>query len=345
MSTSTTGAATGYASAMLRAVELSAAGPAWGVNPQVGCVLLDENGSVLAEGWHRGAGTAHAEVDALSKLPPGGARGATAVVTLEPCNHTGRTGPCARALVEAGVARVVYAIADPGNESSGGARTLAAAGIEVLGGVCADEVAESIHGWLTAARLGRPFVTVKWAASLDGRAAAADGTSQWITGPESRDDVHQRRSQAGAILVGTGTLLDDDPGLTARRPDGTLLGHQPTPVVIGTRPVPHGAAVGRHPEELIVYPTHDVGAVLADLYERGFRSAFVEGGPTLASAFLRAGLADEVLVYQAPVLLGGPRLAVQDVGVATLDQALRLEMRSVRRLGEDVLMISRPKGR
>jgi diaminohydroxyphosphoribosylaminopyrimidine deaminase/5-amino-6-(5-phosphoribosylamino)uracil reductase len=345
MSTSTTGAATAYAPAMRRAVELSAAGPAWGVNPQVGCVLLGEDGTVLAEGWHRGAGTAHAEVDALSKLPSGGARGATAVVTLEPCNHTGRTGPCARALVEAGVARVVYAIADPGKESSGGAHTLAEAGVEVVHGVCADEVAESIRPWLTAARLGRPFVTVKWATSLDGRAAAADGTSQWITGPEARADVHERRARAGAILVGTGTLLDDDPGLTARRPDGTLLDHQPTPVVIGARPIPDDAAVHRHPETALLYPTHDLTSVLEDLFERGFRSAFVEGGPTLASAFLRAGLADEVLVYQAPVLLGGPRLAVQDLGVTTLEHAIRLEMRSVHRLGEDVLMISRPKGR
>jgi diaminohydroxyphosphoribosylaminopyrimidine deaminase / 5-amino-6-(5-phosphoribosylamino)uracil reductase len=345
MSTSTTGETTPYASAMRRAVALSAAGPAWGQNPQVGCVLLASDGSVLAEGWHRGAGTAHAEVDALSKLPPGRARGGTAVVTLEPCNHTGRTGPCARALAEAGVARVVYAIADPGKESAGGARTLRAAGIEVIGGVCADEVAESIHGWLTAARLRRPFVTVKWAAGLDGRAAAADGTSQWITGSEARNDVHERRARAGAILVGTGTVLDDDPGLTARRVDGTLFEHQPTPVVIGTRPVPDDAAVLRHPEQALVYPTHDVHSVLDDLYDRGFRSAFVEGGPTLASAFLRAGLADEVLVYQAPVLLGGPRLAVQDLGVTTLGDAIRLEMRSVHRLGEDVLMISRPKGR
>jgi diaminohydroxyphosphoribosylaminopyrimidine deaminase / 5-amino-6-(5-phosphoribosylamino)uracil reductase len=345
MSTSTTGEATVYASAMRRAVALSAAGPVWGENPQVGCVLLNDDGVVLAEGWHRGAGTPHAEVDALSKIPPGDARGATAVVTLEPCNHTGRTGPCAQALVEAGVARVVYAITDPGDESAGGARTLARAGVEVIGGVCAEEVAESIRGWLTAARLRRPFVTVKWAASLDGRAAAADGTSQWITGPEARDDVHERRTRAGAILVGTGTVLDDDPGLTARRSDGTLFEHQPTPVVIGRRPVPDDAAVRRHPEQALVYPTHDVRSVLDDLYERGVRSAFVEGGPTLASAFLRAGLADEVLVYQAPVLLGGPRLAVHDVGVATLDDALRLEMRSVHRLGEDVLMISRPKGR
>jgi diaminohydroxyphosphoribosylaminopyrimidine deaminase/5-amino-6-(5-phosphoribosylamino)uracil reductase len=348
MSSSTTEAVSeataAYAIAMRRAIELSAAGPAWGVNPQVGCVILDASGAVLAEGWHRGSGTAHAEVDALSKLPAGGARGATAVVTLEPCNHTGRTGPCARALAEAGIARVVYAIGDPGDESAGGSRTLTAAGVDVIGGVCADEVAESIHGWLTAARLRRPFVTVKWAASLDGRAAAADGTSQWITGPEARRDVHERRARAGAVLVGTGTVLDDDPGLTARRPDGTLLDHQPTPVVIGTRPVPAGAALHRHPQAPIVYPSHDLGAVLDDLYRRGFRSAFVEGGPTLASAFLRAGLADEVLVYQAPLLLGGPRVAVADVGVATLDDAIRLEMRSVLRLGEDVLMISRPEG-
>src|SRR5690606_18109932 len=152
-------------SAMRHALSVAARGPAFGVNPQVGCVILDADRRMLAEGWHRGAGTAHAEVDALSKLTPEQSRGATAVVTLEPCNHTGRTGPCSQALIDAGVTRVVYAVSDPG-PGAGGAGRLHQAGVEVVGGVLADEVEEALEVWLTATRLGRPFVTLKWASSL-----------------------------------------------------------------------------------------------------------------------------------------------------------------------------------
>ena len=333
-----------YVPPMRRALELAANGPAWGVNPQVGCVLLGADGAVLAEGWHRGSGTAHAEVDALSKLAPEKARGATAVVTLEPCNHTGRTGPCSQTLLRAGVSRVVYAVADPGATSSGGARALADAGVDVIAGVAAEEVEEGIRPWLTATRLGRPFVTIKWAASLDGRAAADDGSSQWITGPSARADVHFRRGRVDAIVVGTGTVLADDPSLTARGEDAVLAEHQPTPVVIGARPVPADAAVHRHPVRPIVYANHDLPAALADLFSRGIRTLFVEGGPALASAFVASGLADEFLVYQAPVLLGGSRLALTDIGVATLDDAPRLRLHDVQRLGDDLLLIARPKG-
>jgi diaminohydroxyphosphoribosylaminopyrimidine deaminase/5-amino-6-(5-phosphoribosylamino)uracil reductase len=334
-----------FATPMRRAIALAALGPAWGINPRVGCVLIDENGGLLAEGWHRGAGTPHAEVDALSKVAPSAARGATAIVTLEPCNHTGRTGPCSRALIRAGIRRVVYGVRDPGGHSSGGAHTLAGAGVEVIGGVCADEVAESMHAWLTASRLGRPFVTVKWAASLDGRAAAADGSSSWITGGPARSDVHERRAAVDAIVAGTGTVLADDPSLTARHPDGSLAEHQPVPVILGDRTVPPDAAVRRGPHAPLFYPGTDLGAVLADLFEQDMRSVFVEGGPTLASAFLAAGLWDELLTYTAPLLLGGPRLAVTDIGVGTLTDAPRLVLHTMQRLGDDVLLITRPKGR
>ncbi|MGX5697691.1 bifunctional diaminohydroxyphosphoribosylaminopyrimidine deaminase/5-amino-6-(5-phosphoribosylamino)uracil reductase RibD [Agromyces soli] len=328
---------------MRRAIELAELGPATGVNPQVGCVLLSPTGEVLAEGWHRGAGTAHAEVDALSKLPPGAAVGATAVVTLEPCNHTGRTGPCALALIEAGVARVVYAVDDPGAASGGGAERLRAAGVEVEAGLAADEVEALLDDWLFAARAGRPRVIVKWASSLDGRAAAADGTSQWITGRAARTDVHRRRAAADAIAVGTGTLLADDPSLTARDDDGALLDAQPVPVVFGRRAVPDGAAIRRHPHEFVQFDGTELPAHLAELAARGIRSLFVEGGPTLASAFLAAGLADELLVYLAPALIGGPRLALEDLGVATIGEALRYEFSSVERLGDDVLLVARPR--
>ena len=331
------------AAAMRRALELAMRGPALGVNPRVGCVILSPHGDVLAEGWHRGAGTAHAEVDALAKLAPGAAVGATAVVTLEPCNHTGRTGPCAVALVDAGIGRVVYAVADPGDHSAGGAERLRDAGVEVTGGVLADEVEAVLGDWLFAARHRRPHVTVKWAAGLDGRAAASDGSSQWITGPVARADVHRRRAAADAIAVGTGTVLADDPALTARAPGGEFFDAQPVPVVFGRRPIPADAAISRHPHAPVYVEGADLAADLAELQRRGIRSLFVEGGPTLASAFLAAGLVDELLVYLAPVLLGGPRLAVGDLGIETIADARRFDIAAVERLGDDLLVVAHPR--
>lgn len=331
------------AAAMRRALDLATRGPAKGVNPRVGCVILSPHGEVLAEGWHRGAGTAHAEVDALSKLAPGDAQGATVVVTLEPCNHTGLTGPCAVALIEAGVARVVYAVADPGDHSSGGADRLRAAGIEVVGGVLADEAEAFLDDWLFAERHRRPHVTVKWASSLDGRAAASDGSSQWITGAAARADVHRRRAAADAIAVGTGTVFADDPALTAREPSGEFFDAQPVPVVFGRRPIPSDSAIARHPHAPIFLEGADLAHDLHELQRRGIRSLFVEGGPTLASAFLAAGLVDELLVYLAPALLGGPRLAVGDLGVATIAGAHRFEFADIVRLGDDLLVVAHPR--
>ena len=325
--------------AMRRALELAAKGPQ-SRNPQVGAVVLAADGSVLAEGWHRGAGTAHAEVDALTKLG-GSAVGATAIVTLEPCNHTGRTGPCAEALIAAGVARVVYAVSDPGDHSGGGAERLRAAGIDVEGGVLGDNARALLESWLTSRALGRPHVTVKWAQSLDGRAAAADGTSKWITGTGARADVHRRRADADAIVVGTGTVLADDPALTARAEDA-LLPHQPVPVVFGSRVVPTDARVRQHPHAPLFYTSHDLAEALDDLLDRGLHRVFVEGGPTLASAFVAGGFADRVLTYIAPTLIGGPRTALTDVGVGTISQQRRLEIESVDRLGSDLLIVSRP---
>ncbi|PVZ96364.1 bifunctional diaminohydroxyphosphoribosylaminopyrimidine deaminase/5-amino-6-(5-phosphoribosylamino)uracil reductase RibD [Amnibacterium flavum] len=327
---------------MSRALELALRGPAWAENPQVGAVILDSDGRILSEGWHRGVGTAHAEVDALSRLARGEARGTTAVVTLEPCNHTGHTGPCSVALIEAGVARVVYAMADPNDVAAGGAERLRNAGVEVISDVLADRAAELLHGWTTAVRLGRPYVTVKWGSSLDGRIAAADGSSQWITGPEARADVHLRRAAAGAIVAGTGTVLADDPRLTARGSDGDLADGQPLAVVFGRRDVPADAAVREHPRGFVQFDGRDPAGHLAELWDRGIRSVFVEGGPTVAAALARAGLVDEYLLYLAPVLIGGPRLAFDDLGVATLGEAQRLDLVSVDRLGGDLRIIARP---
>lgn len=328
--------------AMRRAIELAANGPDTGVNPRVGCVILDETGATIAEGWHRGAGTSHAEVHALSALPPGGARGATVVVTLEPCNHTGRTGPCTSALIEAGVARVVYGVPDPGPVSGGGAERLRAAGIEVTGGVLEQAITAFLSDWLVAARLGRPFVTLKWAASLDGRAAAADGSSRWITGAAARQRVHEQREASDAIIVGTGTILADDPSLTARGDAGELMPRQPIPVVIGARPLPTESAVFRHPHAPFISTSHDLRAVLRHLYGLGVRRALVEGGPTLASAFVRQGLVDEYVVYLAPSLIGGPLTALGDIGVGTIGEQRHLEFIEVQTLGNDIAIVARP---
>lgn len=342
--------------AMSRALELARRGPV-GVNPQVGAVILSPDGDVLAEGWHHGAGTPHAEVDALSQLAPGAARGATAIVTLEPCNHTGRTGPCAVALIDAGVARVVYAMSDPTPLAGGGAARLRDAGVDVESGLLAADAQDLLASWTEVQRLGRPHVTVKWAQSLDGRAAAADGTSQWITGPDARADVHARRAAADVIVVGTGTLLADDPSLTARRADGSLYERQPLPLVLGDRAIPEGAALTRHPRGHLhrsganLFGEHDgadaADSVLAELRALGVHRVFVEGGPTVASAFLRAGLADELLVYIAPTLIGsGPdghdRPALRMLGVTTISEQHRLDVTAVHRLGDDLLLVARP---
>ncbi|RLQ82814.1 bifunctional diaminohydroxyphosphoribosylaminopyrimidine deaminase/5-amino-6-(5-phosphoribosylamino)uracil reductase RibD [Mycetocola zhadangensis] len=330
---------------MRLAFDLARRGPARGVNPQVGCVVTDATGTVIAEGWHRGAGTAHAEVDALSKLGSGAVPpGATAIVTLEPCNHTGRTGPCAQALLDAGIARVAYSVDDPGQHSGGGAQRLAAAGVDVIPHVLETEGEALLGDWLRAARLGRPFVIAKWAQSLDGRAAAADGSSKWITGAQARADVHRRRAAADAIAVGTGTLLADDPALTARDEAGALLPEQPVPIVFGTRAVPPGARVLAHPHSPVQCAGTDLAADLEKLAERGIRSVFVEGGPTLISALIAAGLVDEYLLYLAPALLGGPRTALGDIGVASIGDIRRLDIESVHTLGDDLLIVAHPKG-
>ncbi|MEP6842356.1 MAG: bifunctional diaminohydroxyphosphoribosylaminopyrimidine deaminase/5-amino-6-(5-phosphoribosylamino)uracil reductase RibD [Pseudolysinimonas sp.] len=336
-----------YERFMRRALELAAEGPITGGNPQVGCVLVNEAGEIVAEGWHHGAGTAHAEVDALSKLPstPEGnpdAAGLTAVVTLEPCNHTGRTGPCSVALLTAGVTRVVYALSDPGRRSSGGAEHLRTGGVDVISGVLADEAEHLVHPWLTAVSRNRPWVTVKWASTLDGRAAASDGTSQWITGTASRQRVHEERAASDAILVGTGTVLADNPSLTARGDAGEFMPHQPIPVVVGERDIPMDAALRQHPAGLIETHSRDLAAILSDLDARGLRRVYVEGGPTLASAIIAAGFADEFSIYLAPALLGGDMLAVGDLGIPTIGQALRLRLTAIEQLGDDLHVRATP---
>jgi diaminohydroxyphosphoribosylaminopyrimidine deaminase/5-amino-6-(5-phosphoribosylamino)uracil reductase len=320
---------------MRRALELAARGQEADPNPRVGCVVTGPDGTVVGEGWHRGAGTAHAEVEALEAAGHA-TRGGTAYVTLEPCRHTGRTGPCTQALYAAGLARVVHAQGDPTALAGGGATWLRDRGVEVVGGLLAEQARALNRSWTHLATTGLPWVTWKLAATLDGRSAAADGTSQWITGEAARADVHRQRARCGAILVGTGTALIDDPQLTARRPDGSLHDHQPLRVVMGQRDLPAGARVldGSAPTRQL--RTRDPGAVLAALAEEGIHHLWLEGGPTVAAAFLAAGLVDEVVAYVAPVFLGRGRQAVTDLGITTMEGALRLRPTDITLIGDDV---------
>jgi diaminohydroxyphosphoribosylaminopyrimidine deaminase/5-amino-6-(5-phosphoribosylamino)uracil reductase len=329
------------AQAMRDALGLARLGPAVDANPRVGAVVLDADGAVVGRGHHRGAGTPHAEVVALAEAGSA-ARGGTAVVTLEPCDHTGRTGPCSAALLEAGVSRVVYAQADPNPEAAGGAGSLRAAGVEVQAGLMAEESAELNTAWTFAVRQGRPRVVWKFASTLDGRSAAADGSSQWITGPEARADVHRLRGEAGAIVAGTGTVLADDARLTVRHPDGTPLIRQPLRVVMGRRTLPSAARALDSTAETWHARTRDPTEVLAGLHDRGVRQVWLEGGPTVASAFLTAGLVDEVVAYLAPTLLGTGRPAVADLGVSTLGQALQLHLDEVITIGSDLRVRATP---
>ena len=316
-----------------------------GANPRVGCVLLDAEGHPLAEGRHLGAGTAHAEAAALAALAEQDRpRLHTAVVTLEPCDHQGRTGPCTQALLAAGIRRVAYGVADPDPVAAGGAGTLRDAGVEVIDGFLAAECATVDPAWLAATRLGRPHVTCKTATTLDGRVAAADGSSRWITGTAARADAHVERAAVDAVIVGTGTALADDPHLTVR-PEGTPLppDAQPLRVVLGHRPLPPGARLLDGAAPTLQLHSHDPVGVLAVLWDRGVRRVLVEGGPQVTAAFLRAGVVDRMLAYIAPALLGAGPPAVADLGVTTIEEIHRFAITDVDRLGPDVRLTLLPR--
>ncbi len=305
-------------------------------NPPVGAVILGRDGNVVGIGGTQPTGGPHAEVVALAEAGERAA-GGTAVVTLEPCNHHGRTPPCVDALLAAGVAAVVYAVADPNPVAAGGADRLRGAGVAVTAGVCTEEVAGGpLREWLHKQRTGRPHVTWKFATSIDGRSAAADGSSQWITSDAARADVHVRRAAADAIVVGTGTVIVDDPTLTARLPGGGLAPRQPLRVVVGKREISAEANVLNDDSRTMVIRTHDPHEVIRALTDR--TDILVEGGPTLAGAFLRAGVIDRILAYVAPILLGGPVTAVDDVGVPSIARALRWRYDGVDRIGPDLLL-------
>jgi diaminohydroxyphosphoribosylaminopyrimidine deaminase/5-amino-6-(5-phosphoribosylamino)uracil reductase len=312
-------------------------------NPAVGAVILDSTGHLAGEGATAAAGGPHAEIAALRDAGES-ARGGTAVVTLEPCAHTGRTGPCAEALIAAGVIKVVYAVDDPNPEAAGGARQLREAGVEVVADVESHAAASgALRPWLHSVRTGRPYVTWKFAATLDGRIAAPDHTSQWISSAASRADVHRLRGLVDAILVGSGTVLADDPQLTAR--DGDVdAEHQPLRVVLDRRHrLPDDARVLDDAAETVVLDTAAPQFALKALYDRGVRHVLLEGGPTLAGAFIEARCVDEVVAYLAPMLLGAGPGALGDAGIGTLADAALLEIESVTRFGDDIKVVGRPR--
>ncbi len=312
---------------MARALELGAAvRTTTSPNPWVGAVLVAADGATY-EGATEPPGARHAEIVALDTAGPA-ARGGTMVTTLEPCAHRGRTGPCVDALVAAGVTRVVVAVEDPDPQVAGqGIARLREAGIDVMAGVGRDEAEVQLAPYLKHRRTGRPWVVLKLAASLDGRTAAPDGTSQWITGDEARADAHRLRAESDAVVVGAGTVRADDPSLTVRHVEG----RDPLRVVLGD--IPAGAKV-----EPALALEGDLGEVLDELGRRGVLQALVEGGATVAHRFHQAGLVDRYVVYLAPALFGGDdgRGVFAGPGAATIADLWKGRFVRIERLGDDL---------
>jgi diaminohydroxyphosphoribosylaminopyrimidine deaminase/5-amino-6-(5-phosphoribosylamino)uracil reductase len=332
---------TDFDAVMRAAIAAARAVPRTLPNPRVGCVLLDDAGEVISTGVHRGAGQPHAEVDALQQAGDR-ATGATAVVTLEPCTHTGRTGPCTTALIDAGVARVFFGQTDP-TVAGGGGKVLADAGIEVVGDVLADEAAALNVEWTFAATHGRPFITWKYAATMDGLSAAPDGSSKWITSDEARRDVQAFRAEADAIMAGTGAVLADDPRLTVRDEDDLPLPFtsQPLRVVVGESKIPRYYRIFDRSAPTLLIQSRDPEKVMAKLVENDIKHVWLEGGPRLAGGFWNAGLVDRVIGYIAPAMLGSGRAALEGEA-ATLADIRPINITDLRRVGPDIRIIGTP---
>ncbi|GAB3301613.1 bifunctional diaminohydroxyphosphoribosylaminopyrimidine deaminase/5-amino-6-(5-phosphoribosylamino)uracil reductase RibD [Epidermidibacterium keratini] len=344
-------------------------------NPPVGAVVVSPGGQYIGTGHTHPAGGPHAEIMAL-RAAGERARGATLVCTLEPCAHTGRTGPCTAAIIEAGIAEVAYAVTDPNPLAAGGAQVLRDAGITVHAGLQSEDAeAGALRYWLHTQRTGRPFVTWKVAQSLDGQVAAEDGSSQWITSPQARADVHILRRQVDAVIAGAGTLRRDNPRLTARDEDGRDLKRQPLRVIISSagridpaatafdNAAPTLLAVGpsashEHIEtlrgrgiEVWVSPGSaaqgiDLQALGRELAQRGVLHALLEGGPTTAGSFIAAGLADEARIYLAPkLLLSGMWPALRGYGVNSIEDAIELDIIELERFGPDIRVTAEPRVR
>ena len=299
-------------------------------NPNVAAVILDEYGEIIAGGFHnRQISPDHAEIVALRMAGPL-ASGATMVVSLEPCNHVGTTGPCTKAIIDAGISRVIYAVKDPNPIAAGGAQALSDAGIEVIYRE-SPELEYIQRAWLHRMATGAPLMIWKIATTLDGKVAASDSTSQWISGPESREDVQLLRAHSDAILIGTNTAIVDNPHLVPRGHD-----NRPVRIICGEQEVPAGNKVFDDQARTVVVKSKDLSKLKSVLVEEGFNQVLIEAGPTFGSALLKAGMVDEIVIYQAPKILGAGKSFIADLGITTLEDHIGLELISVEKMGNDV---------
>jgi diaminohydroxyphosphoribosylaminopyrimidine deaminase/5-amino-6-(5-phosphoribosylamino)uracil reductase len=320
---------------MSRAIELaSKVDLSRDINPTVGAVIVDASGTIVGEGWHNGSGTVHAEIMAIAQAGSK-AVGATLYCTLEPCNAQGKTGPCAQAVIAAGITKVVIAQADPHRAMSGGVKTLQAAGIEVEVGLLQDSAIDLNASWNFAQENNRPWVIWKTATTLDGFVAAEDGSSKWITGEPARERVQEIRASVGAILTGTGTVLADDPLLTVRALPND---QQPLRVIVGDRELPANSQIFTGANPAIRMPG-DLSKVIAELWqEHGVHKVLVEAGSHVSQSLWSANLVDEVYWFQAPMILGSGKPAIGSFGVNTLANASRFPEYQVDRVGLDLLV-------
>jgi diaminohydroxyphosphoribosylaminopyrimidine deaminase/5-amino-6-(5-phosphoribosylamino)uracil reductase len=308
-------------------------------NPNVSAAIYAADGTLIADGFHdRKVSIDHAEVVALKKAG-NAAHGATMVVSLEPCAHTGTTPPCVQAIIDAGISKVIYAVKDPNPIASGGAQKLADAGIDVEHRE-SEELEFVQRAWLHKERTGRPLLIWKVATTLDSKVAASDGTSQWITGPQSREDVQSLRAQSDAILIGTNTALLDNPHLIPRGHDA-----RPVRVISGEQEVPATNKVFDNEARTISVKSKSIPELIKVLSDEGFNQVLVEAGPTLGSALMASGNIDELIVYQAPKMLGAGKEFVSHLGISTLDDHLELELISVQPFGSDIKSHYIVKGR
>lgn len=320
---------------MLRAIDLAqSVDLTRDVNPRVGAIVVSASGEVVGEGFHLGSGTPHAEVVALNQAGSS-AKGATLYCTLEPCNAQGKTGPCAQAIIAAGIANVVIAQHDPNANMAGGEQTLQAAGINVESGVLESSARDLNQSWSFAQENKRPWVVWKTATTLDGFVAATDGSSKWITSELARARVQEIRKSVGAIVTGTGTVLADNPLLTVRELSDS---EQPMRVVVGDRELPNELQIfqGERPAIRI---SGDVEDVISELWrDHGIHRILIEAGPHLSQSVWAAGLVDEVYWFQAPALLGAGQSAIGEIGISELSNALRFSQYQVDRVGLDLLI-------
>ena len=333
-----------YTVAMQRAIALSEKGLGkTSPNPIVGAVIIDDAGNLIGEGFHdRMNSKDHAEVVAIANATQNGKKinGATIVVTLEPCNHSGSTGPCTQAIIDSGISAVVFAVNDPNSVASGGAEALRAAGIKVVEGVSKAEAAYANRAWLMKIKKNRPFFTWKVATTLDAKIAATDGTSKWITNETSRADVQVLRRQADAILVGTNTVITDDPHLIPRG-DFDGYSHNPVRVICGEQDLPKDAQVFDSAAQTVVVKSKDLDLLVAELNKLEINQVFVEAGMTLASAMVDHCLMDELVIYQAPSLLGSGKPFFTFDFPSTISNQMRLDHISTVVLDGDVKSVYR----